>query len=140
MYLYLLVTHMGKCSLTYICRLNSLVINMHPQQNVHNHVFSTDWTGKYVNRLDTMCTFNRPYISTYTPSAVQYLNLLLARQLSPSSIHVKGSKTILVRQLSPSAVQYLDLLLARPDPYQTGHICVPQWARLRFSIGSCQAP
>ena len=93
---------------------------------------STDWTQ--------LCTFNRPHISTYTPSAVQYLNLLLARQLSPSSIHVKGSKTILVRQLSPSAVQYLDLLLARPDPYQTGHICVPQWARLRFSIGSCQAP
>ena len=39
---------------TYMCRLNSLVINMHPQQNVHNHVFSTDWTGKYVNRLDTI--------------------------------------------------------------------------------------
>ena len=36
MYLYLVVTHMGKCSLTHICR--SPVINMHFQQNVHNHV------------------------------------------------------------------------------------------------------
>ena len=42
--------------------------------------------------------------------------------------------------LEPTAVQHLDLLLARPRPLTPGHICVPQWARLWFSIGSFQAP